>query len=219
MKEKQLELFSFDDEISLFELIGNEFLPDEYYEIEGSISNHRLQYVINMHSTDITGLLKKLCTTGYLESDNNGRWTIYKLKTKVDTLPAEVSSSLKLVENKDKTGMEVDTSGRKVDTPGRKVDTSERKVDTSAKKVDTSDNIGTTRLNKEELELLIMQVCKTNYIKMEEVANRIGKSVDYLKNKIFPALIKDGKLEKKFPYTHNHPDQGYKTSEDYAKEL
>lgn len=172
---------------------------------EGSISNHRLQYVINMHSADITGLLKKLCTTGYLESDINGRWTIYKLKTKVDTLPAEVSSSLKLVENKDKTGMEVDTSGRKVDT--------------SAKKVDTSDNIGTTRLSKKELELLIMKVCKNNYIKMEEVANRIGKSVDYLKNKIFPALIKDGKLEKKFPYTHNHPDQGYKTSEDYAKEL
>lgn len=198
--------------------------PDEltvlsFCVIEGSISNHRLQYVINMHSADITGLLKKLCTAGYLESDNNGRWTIYKLKTKVDTLPAEVSSSLKLVVNKDKTGMEVDTSGRKVDTPERKVDTSERKVDTFGGKVDTSDIKGTARLSKKELELLIMKVCKNNYIKMEEVANRIGKSVDYLKNKIFPALIKDGKLEKKFPYTHNHPDQGYKTSEDYAKEL
>src|SRR5690606_6773098 len=53
--------------------------------IEGSISNHRLQYVLNMHSSDITGMLKKLCMDGYLASDNNGRWTIYKLVPKVAT--------------------------------------------------------------------------------------------------------------------------------------
>jgi len=34
MKDKQLELFDFEDEISLFGLIGEEFLPGEYYEIE-----------------------------------------------------------------------------------------------------------------------------------------------------------------------------------------
>ncbi|MBL7967392.1 MAG: putative DNA binding domain-containing protein [Prolixibacteraceae bacterium] len=223
-------------------------LPDEltalsFCLIEGSISNHRLQYVLNMHSADITGLLKKLCTAGYLESDNNGRWTIYKLKSKVDTPEEKVATSLKSIENQNQTGKElippdpkVDTSGimdatytgatdnqikavEKVTTSGRKVDTSNLKVDTSDPKVDTSDTKGTTRLNREELEQLIMQVCKNNYVKMEEVATLIGKSVDYLKNKIFPTMIKDGKLEKRYPYTHNHPEQGYKTSEDYAKEL
>jgi ATP-dependent DNA helicase RecG len=54
---------------------------------------------------------------------------------------------------------------------------------------------------------------------MEEVARQIGKSVDYLKNKVFPIMIKDRKLIKRFPFTHNHPEQGYKTSEDYAIEL
>jgi len=53
--------------------------------IESSISNRRLQYVLNMHRSDITGMLKKLCTDGYLASDNNGRWTIYKLTHKVAT--------------------------------------------------------------------------------------------------------------------------------------
>lgn len=52
--------------------------------IEGSISNRRLQYVLNMHSSDITGMLKK-STDGYLASDNNGRWTIYELTHKVAT--------------------------------------------------------------------------------------------------------------------------------------
>lgn len=123
----------------------------------------------------------------------------------------------------------VDTSNRKVDTSNQKVDTSvlptdnqmhsDSKVDTSNQKVDTLEYKGATRLTKKELELLIMKVCLNDYLKMEEVATQIGKSVDYLKNKIFPVMIKDGKLIKRFPYTHNHPDQGYKTSEEYAKKL
>jgi hypothetical protein len=64
-----------------------------------------------------------------------------------------------------------------------------------------------------------MKICKDEYIKMEDVAKELGKSIDYLKNKIFPRLMKDGKLEKRYPYTHNHPQQGYKTSEKYAKKL
>ena len=194
----------------------NHLGPDEltalsFCLIEGSISNHRLQYVLNMHSSDITGMLKKLCVDGYLESDNNGRWTIYKLKQKVDTSKKGAESSEHSAKQL-KTNKNIDTFGKKVDTS--KVDTS--KVDTS--KVDTS-KVASSRLSKDELEKQIMKVCRNNYVKMEEVAIRIGKSVDYLKNKIFPAMIKDGKLEKHFPFTHNHPEQGYKTSEKYAKTL
>ena len=143
------------------------------------------------------------------EYRNNGRWTTYEIKRKVDT-----------------SDRKVDTSDRKVDTSknltdnqedkSKKAATSDRKVDTFNRKVDTSNK---TRLDKEELENQIMQVCKSNYVRMEEVANTIGKSIDYLKNKIFPQMIKDGKLEKHFPYMHNHPKQGYKTAEKYAKKI
>jgi len=185
-------------------LSADELTALSFCQIEGSISNQRLQYVLNMHSADITNLLKKLCDEGYLESDNNGRWTIYKIKQKVDTLH------------------EVDTSGFPADnqnTASSKVDTSNAKVDTSTGKVDTSSGKVATRLTRNELEVLIMKVCREDYLKMEEVAKRIGKSVDYLKNKVFPNMIKERKLIKHFPYTHNHPDQGYKTHEDYAKKL
>ena len=211
------ELNTIFDDVSY--LSADELTVLSFCLIEGSISNHRLQYVLNMHSSDITGMLKKLCAEKYLESDNNGRWTIYKLKQKVETAAQKVDTS----EEK------VATSGRKVDTSVKvtenqnidniKVDTSERKVDTSERKVDTSKKKGTTRLLRNDLENLIMQVCLPEYIKMEEVAKIIGKSEDYLKNKIFPQMIKDGKLEKRFPFTHNHPEQGYKTNKEYGEEL
>lgn len=142
---------------------------------------------------------------GYLESDYKGRWTIYKLNTKVDTSLKKVDTSSIHGENKDVSDTERESSTGKVDT--------------SDPKVDTSILISSGRLKKVELEQQIIVACKDNYLKMDEVANRIGTSVDYLKNKIFPSMIKDGKLEKRYPYTHNQPEQGYKTSKDHAKEL
>ncbi|MEA4917250.1 RNA-binding domain-containing protein [Proteiniphilum sp.] len=205
-------------------LTSDELTVLSFCLIEGSISNHRLQYVLNMHSADITSLLKKLCAEDYLESDNNGRWTIYKIKGKVDTSESKVVTSNIKVDTSDKEVEILDkyTDNQMIigDINYRKVVTSDRKVDTSESKVDTSGmKVVTSRLNKDELEKQIMQVCKDNYIKMEEVAIRIGKSVDYLKNKIFPNMVKMGKLEKRFPYTHNHPEQGYKTTDEYAEKL
>jgi len=197
------ELNTVFDDVS--HLSADELTALSFCQIEGSISNQRLQYVLNMHSTDITNLLKKLCSENYLESDNNGRWTIYKIKQKVDTSLTEVDTSV----------LDADIQ----EAINTKVDTLNTKVDTLNTKVDTSDNMVATRYTKDELELLIMKVCKHDYLKMEEVANQIGKSVDYLKNKVFPRMIKNEKLIKRFPFTHNHPDQGYKTSEEYAKQL
>jgi predicted HTH transcriptional regulator len=197
------ELSTVFDDVS--HLSADELTALSFCQIEGSISNQRLQYVLNMHSTDITNLLKKLCSENYLESDNNGRWTIYKIKQKVDTSLTEVDTSI----------LDADIQGAN----NTKVDTLNTKVDTLNTKVDTSDNKVAIRYTKDELELLIMKVCKHDYLKMEEVANQIGKSVDYLKNKVFPRMIKNEKLIKRFPFTHNHPEQGYKTNEEYAKQL
>ena len=143
------ELNTVFDDVS--HLSADELTALSFCQIEGSISNQRLQYVLNMHSTDITNLLKKLCSENYLESDNNGRWTIYKIKQKVDTSLTEVDTSI----------LDVDIQGAN----NTKVDTLNTKVDTLNTKVDTSDNKVAIRYTKDELELLIMKVCKHDYLK------------------------------------------------------
>ena len=131
---------------------------------------------------------------GYLESDNKRRWANYHIK-----------------------GEKVATSDQKVATSKtKKVDTSDPKVDTSkSPKVDTS-NL-TKRISKGSLEFLIMDICNEKYVKMEVIAEQVGRSLDYLKNKIFPDMVKQGKLEKKYPLNPNHPEQAYKTTEIYTK--
>ena len=170
---------------SIKELTTNELTALTFCSIEGCISNNRLQYILKLHPTDITSLLKGLVDRGYLESDNKRRWANYHIK------------------------------GQKVDTSSQKVDTSDPKVDTSSQKVDTSKS--KRRINRGGLESLIMDICNEKYVKMEAIAEQTQRSLDYLKNKIFPNMIKQGKLEKKFPLNPNHPEQAYKTTNIYKK--
>ena len=177
---------------SIKELTTNELTALTFCSIEGCISNNRLQYILKLHPTDITSLLKGLVDRGYLESDNKRRWANYHIK-----------------------GQKVDTSSQKVDTSSQKVDTSSQKGDTSSQKVDTSKS--KRRINRGGLESLIMDICNEKYVKMEAIAEQTQRSLDYLKNKIFPNMIKQGKLEKKFPLNPNHPEQAYKTTNIYKK--
>lgn len=64
-----------------------------------------------------------------------------------------------------------------------------------------------------------MQICKYDYINKEELALLLNRSENYIRNEILPQMLKDGKLEKKYPFTHNHPEQAYKTTEEYAEKL
>lgn len=171
-------------------LPANELTILSYALIEDSISNQRLQYVLDIHSTEISAILKNLCEQNYLKSDNKGRWTTYRLARKIDT-------STQTTENQNHGERRTNKSHKKIDTSDTKVDTSKIKIG--------------KRLKRSELEELIMEICNTRYVKMEEVANRIDRSFDYLKNKIFPQMIRDGKLVKKYPLTQNHPEQAYKT--------
>ena len=60
------------NELNLFLGDVSQLTPDEltvlsFCLIEGSISNHRLQYVLKKHSVDITAPLKKLCAENILK--------------------------------------------------------------------------------------------------------------------------------------------------------
>ncbi|MEA4936682.1 MAG: ATP-binding protein [Paludibacter sp.] len=206
------ELSSFFEDVS--HLSPDELTALSFCQIEGSISNHRLQYVLNLHSSDITGMLKKLCAEDYLESDNNGRWTIYKLKQNTDLSGGKVASSGKVATFGNVDDNQLD-EGKRLASSGEKVASSEKKVASSG---DMPEFYGKNK-KWEELERIVLELCKDDYIKKEELAVQLGKSENYVRNKILPRLLKNGKICKRFPYTHNHPGQGYKTNENYAEEL
>ena len=72
------------------------------------------------------------------------------------------------------------------------------KVDTSkSQKVDTSSL--TKRVSKGSLELLIMDICNEKYVKMEVIAEQVGRLLDYLKKQDFSKYGKTRKIREKIP--------------------
>ena len=162
---------------------------------EGSTNNDRLQHLLNMHPSDITGMLRTLCTDGFLISDGKGRGTTYQVNMQL--------------------GKNVASSGDNVASSENNVASSENNVASSKTNVASSeDNVASNfkkkRLPSEEITKLICSVA-TDYLFLEEIATAVGRNVRYLNNKIIPRMIEEQKLERLYPNIPNHPKQKYKT--------
>lgn len=155
---------------------------------EGSTNNDRLQHLLNMHPSDITGMLRTLCTDGFLISDGKGRGTTYQVNMQL--------------------GKNVASSGDNVASSENNVASSKTNVASSEDNV--ASNFKKKRLPYEEITKLICSVA-TDYLFLEEIATAVGRNVRYLNNKIIPRMIEEQKLERLYPNIPNHPKQKYKT--------
>ena len=91
-----------DDNIKkgLVKMFGNGIISVEHNYLttlslaysEGSVTNERLRYVLNLHKADITILLREMCAQGYLESEGYGRGTKYHLPQK--SIASKIESNL-----------------------------------------------------------------------------------------------------------------------------
>ena len=124
-------------------------------------------------------------------------------------------------DNLDNSKNNVDTSILDITTTlTPKLDTSSSNMDTSSSNVDTSISMdtlplitGKPRMKKEDLEQIILNVCKSEHKTLDEIGHLIDKAPKYLKNNIIPSLVASGKLERLFPNIPNHPNQAYKSAE------
>ncbi len=173
--------------------------------IEGEISNNRLQYLLDLHRTDITSLLQDLCRSGYLISENKGRWTTYHLNY---DFSKEFMSSQNGVPSK-----EVATLfDEEVATPEIKVATLDEEVATFDGKVASSVNIPRERISRHELFVKIREACSEEFITLDEIAAKVNRNYQYLKNKVIQEMLDAGLIERLHPNIPNHPSQAYKAS-------
>ena len=152
-------------------------------EIEGVVSNLRLQGLLNKHSSEISIMLKDLCSQGYLNPENKGRWTSYHLNKGIGLKQGSLFENLDGHLNE-----KMDTSDKKDGHLGRNMQ----------------------EIKSSELKSYIVEICSSRYLTIEEIAVKTRRTSKYLKNKIVSQLLKDGLLERLYPTTPNHPNQAYK---------
>ncbi len=174
--------------------------------IEGEVNNNRLQDSINKHRTDITKILQELCKEGFLISENKSRWTTYHLN--YDYANAVEKNSDASLDTSKITANIPDFKNAK-ESP--ESETLAPNLDTLTPNLDTSKLKSSKKLSKEELHKLIIEVCKSNFITIEQIALAVNRSSAYLQNEVLPFLVSNGKIDRLYPDNPNHPNQSYKT--------
>jgi ATP-dependent DNA helicase RecG len=158
-------------------------------QIEGEITNSRLQYMIDKHKTDITKILQDLCKNKYLVSENKSRWTTYHLNGNFHT--------------------NMDSSSANMDSSNPNLGTSNPNLGTSNPNLGTSNlNLGTST-NK-----IVDKPKKLSRDQIFEIATILNRSGSYIKNHILPPMIEKRLLTREYPDTINHPNQKFKTKHE-----
>lgn len=171
-------------------------------DVEGEVSNFRLQQFSNRHVTEITKTLQGLCIRGLLEKDGHGRWASYRLSDKLREEDSEhrVAASTQTGEaphnaEAGSTQIETDPALLTVAQPAR-----DKK-----------------RLPSEQMDQIVLELCMGQFLTPRQLGvllqrNHIGLQQHYLRR-----LVKKEKLRLRFPDDPTHPDQAYTNSQGPGK--
>ncbi len=182
-------------------LTENETLALATAVIEHKISNERLRELTDLHSTDITELLRGLVERGFLGPKGRGRWSYY-------VLPGDqISPTLPMLDVLLSDPKEAETSEPRNQTSEPSPPSPEQLL-TLAELVRSNRKVSRTTM-----ERIILTLCQWQFFTIKELASLLGRSGDFLQASYVTKMVKLGQLELKYPDKPNHPLQAYRTKQ------
>jgi ATP-dependent DNA helicase RecG len=190
----------------------------------GEIGNKDIQHYRNEHPTDIGIRLRQFVSAGWLEKSGQGSGTRYKWLT---ITPDSSEHSLDSSEHSpDNSEHSPDSSEHSPDSSKHSPDSSEHSPDSSEHSPDNSEHLdteqeakllkiaaavrNTNQRSKVLMESTILALCKDNWLNLRTLARLLDRQPDTLRNHYINRMLKDGRLEAKFPGKPHHPGQAYR---------
>ncbi|MEQ1439038.1 ATP-binding protein [Fontimonas sp. SYSU GA230001] len=183
-------------------------------EVEGEITNQRLQNMLTLHRVDITRLLGGLVRDGFLIQDGHGRWTRYFPRSEGDISPDKAPVS------PDKAPVSPDKALVSPDKapipPGNDVP-DERTADTIGAAADpellaiAAPVRQTGRSSPEDVRRVILDLCRQRYLTLRELARLLDRSEGLVRDSYVSPMLRDQLLELRYPDKRTHRDQAYRT--------
>lgn len=171
-------------------------------DLEGSVSNARLQELLADHPVEISRMLSRLCEQGYLVSDNRRRWTTYRI-----VLPTEAQSSSHLP---------LDSSHLPRDSSHLVEDSShlEKQLSLLPLKEEELRELAESiarrgKVSPGEMQKVIGLLCKGRFLTAEELATQLKRTPSNLRNRYLTPMVTEGLLKLRYPESPNRPGQAY----------
>jgi hypothetical protein len=78
---------------------------------------------------------------------------------------------------------------------------------------------GQQRSNPAKVVAAILALCQDRYVTAQELAEMLQRGMETLKNHYISKLIRQGKLELRFPEQPTHPAQAYRATTEHKDEV
>lgn len=171
-------------------------------QVEGSVTNSRMQEITGEHSKDITGVLQSLVRDGLLTQQNQRRWASYRV---AEDSPQSVGDSPHLA------GDSPQSSPQSMpDSPQLN-----RLAELSPEVLGLLPIAEPARKNKklpvDQLKGIIRRLCEKRWLATSELAALVDRDAEKLQSRFLTAMVREGVLELRYPDVRNRPDQAYRT--------
>ncbi|MBI5449774.1 MAG: putative DNA binding domain-containing protein [Gammaproteobacteria bacterium] len=172
-------------------------------EVEGSVSNTRLQELLAEHPVDITRMLTRLCDQGLLVSDNRRRWTTYRFGGG----PIEPS----LFDREDSSHLPGDSSHLEADSSHLTGDSSHLPESLDSLRGIAAPVAEKGKSDPTMVRSVILELCAGRYLTAEELGILLNRNPDGLRSRYLSPMVGEGLLRLRYPTSANRPDQAYIT--------
>lgn len=197
------------------ELSEYEVLALGVADVEGVVTNQRMQLLVAMHAADITKLLSGLVGKGCLLSSGVGRGTTY-------CLPGAEAVDLASFRDsegsfRDKGDSFRDSEGSFRDKEGsfrdKQRDWLEITPEQHAMLLKKAEPVrAKKRAQTEWVTAAIVQLCAEHFLPAQTIAEYLGRSTDDIQRRFVKPMLEQGLLERRFPNVPNHEKQAYRSS-------
>ena len=167
--------------------------------LEGTVTNGRLQEITGAHPKDITGVLQALVRDGFLEQQNQRRWASYRL---VGESP---QSSPQKGADSPQTGAGSPQSGADSPQLGVPVPENLKSLLPLAEPARSK-----RRLPAEVMRAVIERLCRDRWLSASELALLVARDAEKLQSRFLTAMVRERRLELRYPDVPNRPDQAYR---------
>ncbi|WP_227369459.1 ATP-binding protein [Halomonas sp. M20] len=204
------------------ELSKNEAQALVTAEVEGQVTNQRLQEMLTLHRVDITQVLRGLVEKEMLVPHGARRGAYY---TVADTGGSEPLHSDMNSPHSNPTSSHSDPFSLHSDANFPQSANSIKKTEAGPLDTDTDEALlaiakpvrDNKRTAPETMRAILLKLCQQQFLSRAELAELVDRNPDGLRDRYLTPLVKEGKLQPLYPDTPNHRLQRYRTAEGVSE--
>ena len=177
-------------------------------QVEGSVTNGRMQEITGEHSKDITVALQNLVRDGLLTQQNQRRWASDRV---AENSPQSNDDFAHLKGNSPQSSPQLEGDSPQLQPYSPQ---SDRLAALSPEMLDLLPLAEPARKNKklpvDQLKGIIQRLCDDRWLATSELAALVDRDAEKLQSRFLTAMVREGALELRYPDVRNRPDQAYR---------